>query len=141
LNDIVNSSGQPMTKLDPSPVPGGDGGTSLDLSVVICTYNRSSLLVRALESLEFQEPADLAYEVLVVDNNSSDDTRNVAQHFVEKRPPRFRYIFEPKQGLSYARNAGIANARAEDIAFTDDDVRSWIMATNHFMWIRLVPFR
>jgi len=97
--------------------------TKLDLSVVICTYNRSGLLVRALESLEFQEPPDLAYEVLVVDNNSSDETRIVAQRFVAKHPQGFRYIFEPKQGLSYARNAGIAEARAENIAFTDDDVR------------------
>lgn len=112
-----------MTKLDQSPPPGVDSGTSLALSVVICTYNRSSLLVRALESLEFQEPADLAYEVLVVDNNSTDDTRIVAQRFVAKNYHRFRYLFEPKQGLSYARNAGIAEARAENIAFTDDDVR------------------
>lgn len=117
------SSDKQMANLDRSPAPGDDSGTSLDLSVVICTYNRSGLLVRALASLELQEPADLAYEVLVVDNNSSDDTRIVAQRFVGKNPQRFRYIFEPKQGLSYARNAGIADARAENIAFTDDDVR------------------
>jgi glycosyltransferase involved in cell wall biosynthesis len=65
----------------------------------------------------------------VVDNNSTDKTRDVAQRFVDQSSGRFRYIFEPKQGLSYARNAGIAKARAEIIAFTDDDVRvssNWV---------------
>ena len=106
-----------------------DEARPVDVSIVICTYNRCGLLVRALESLENQEAADVRYEVLVVDNNSSDETRNITQRFVEKKPGRFRYVFEPKQGLSYARNAGIAKARAENIAFTDDDVRvasNWV---------------
>jgi len=81
-------------------------------------------LARALQSLQQQDTADVSYEILVVDNNSTDDTRKVAQPFLNETPGRFRYIFEPKQGLSYARNAGIAQARAEIVAFTDDDVRT-----------------
>jgi glucosyl-dolichyl phosphate glucuronosyltransferase len=102
---------------------------AVDVSVVISTYNRCSLLARALESLQHQDSGDVSYEVLVVDNNSTDETRNVAQTLMGESPGRFRYIFEPKQGLSYARNAGIAGARAEVVAFTDDDVRvssNWV---------------
>src|SRR5258705_7046279 len=105
-----------MTELDHPRTSGDVSGTAVDVSVVICTYNRCSLLVRALESLQHQEPADLSYEVLVVDNNSTDETRDITQRFIEKNPRKFRYIFEPKQGLSYARNAGIAKARAQNIA-------------------------
>jgi glucosyl-dolichyl phosphate glucuronosyltransferase len=118
-----------VTELDTVRASGDSSGRAVDVSVVVCTYNRCDLLVRALESLEHQEPPELSYEVLVVDNNSSDHTRDVTQRFVENNPGRFRYIFEPKQGLSYARNTGIANARAENIAFTDDDVRvspNWV---------------
>ena len=123
------TTGEGIAELDRSRTSEDESGTSVDVSVVICTYNRCSLLVRALESLQDQEPADLSYEVLVVDNNSADETRDVTLRFVEKNPGKFRYIFEPKQGLSYARNAGIAKACAQNIAFTDDDVRvsrNWV---------------
>jgi cellulose synthase/poly-beta-1,6-N-acetylglucosamine synthase-like glycosyltransferase len=75
-------------------------GTSMDVSVVISTYNRCSLLARALESLQHQETSGVSYEILVVDNNSTDETRAVAQRFMDSTPGRLRYIFEPKQGLS-----------------------------------------
>jgi glycosyltransferase involved in cell wall biosynthesis len=61
--------------------------------------------------------------VLVVDNNSSDQTRPVVQSLAAQNPERLKYLFEPKQGLSYGRNTGIANSKASIIAFTDDDVR------------------
>jgi glycosyltransferase involved in cell wall biosynthesis len=103
---------------------------AVDVSVVISTYNRCSLLARALESLLHQESMHVSYEILVVDNNSTDETRAVTQHLIDECSEKVRYIFEPKQGLSYARNAGIASARAEIIAFTDDDVRvssNWVL--------------
>jgi len=109
----------------PQPISqrtGDEPGKAVDVSVVISTYNRCNLLAHALESLRHQEPVDVSYEILVVDNNSTDETKNVTQRFIDQDPEKFRYIFEPKQGLSYGRNAGIANARAEVIAFTDDDV-------------------
>jgi len=102
---------------------------SVDVSVVISTYNRCTLLARALESLQNQDTADVSYEILVVDNNSTDETRAVTQRMINATPGRLRYVFESKQGLSYARNAGIASARAKIIAFTDDDVRvanNWV---------------
>jgi glucosyl-dolichyl phosphate glucuronosyltransferase len=121
--------GEGITKPIDSRTPVDDYETAVDVSVVISTYNRCSLLARALESLLHQENAAVSYEILVVDNNSTDETRDITQHFIDQKLGRFRYIFEPKQGLSYARNAGIARARAEIIAFTDDDVRvsgNWV---------------
>jgi glucosyl-dolichyl phosphate glucuronosyltransferase len=93
----------------------------VDLSVVLSTYNRGALLKNALEKLVAQQSSGMEYEILVVDNNSTDHTKQLVQSFVE-RDPHFRYIFEPKQGLSYARNAGIEAARSDLIVFCDDDV-------------------
>jgi len=59
---------------------------------------------------------------LVVDNNSTDRTRDVVDELSKKWPGRFRYVFEPQQGLSFARNAGIRNSLGSVLAFTDDDV-------------------
>jgi glucosyl-dolichyl phosphate glucuronosyltransferase len=93
------------------------------VSVVICTYNRADLLPAALEDVLAQnDPQTPAFELLVVDNNSTDSTRAVVER-AEARDGRVRYLRETKQGLSHARNAGIAAACAPVIAFTDDDVR------------------
>lgn len=94
----------------------------LDVSVVIGTYNRCELLVGALESLINQEPKGVRFEILVVDNNSTDNTRGVVESFQRSKIP-VRYIFEPNQGISHARNAGIIQSLSPIVAFTDDDVR------------------
>jgi glycosyltransferase involved in cell wall biosynthesis len=91
-----------------------------EISVVLCTYNRSKLLTDALAALVGQTDAP-RYEVVVVDNNSSDDSRAVIDRFTSTG--LVRYVFEPVQGLSHARNRGIATAAANILAFTDDDVR------------------
>lgn len=102
----------------------------MDLSVVICTWNRSKTLPGVLASLEkCVVPPAIQWEVVIVDNNSTDDTRNVCQAFVNKHPGTFRYIFEARQGKSFAQNTGIQNASGEIIALTDDDVAvdsNWI---------------
>ncbi len=94
-----------------------------DISVVIGTYNRSEMLAAALYSMLGQESKGVRYEVVVVDNNSSDATREVVKSYMEQGHENLRYVFEAKQGVSHARNTGIAEARAEIIAFADDDVR------------------
>jgi glycosyltransferase involved in cell wall biosynthesis len=93
-----------------------------DVSVVIGTYNRCRRLAAALESLIEQESKDVRFEVIVVDNNSTDNTREVVESFQQSKIP-VRYIFEPHQGISHARNAGIIQAGSPIVAFTDDDVR------------------
>jgi glycosyltransferase involved in cell wall biosynthesis len=94
-----------------------------DVSVVITTYNRSEMLAAALDSVLAQESGDVRYEVIVVDNNSSDRTREVIESAIAPGRAHLQYIFEPRQGVSYARNAGVAVAGAPIIAFADDDVR------------------
>ena len=101
------------------------------VSVVICTYNRHASLSRALESIaQSRVPATIRWEVLVVDNNSSDLTKTVVKRYCERFPGRFFYAFEGEQGKSHALNTGIAQARGEVIAFTDDDVEvdsEWLL--------------
>lgn len=94
----------------------------MKLSIIIATYNRSASLVRTLESI-VRQSADVAlWECVVVNNNSTDDT---AQRFAEfaAAHPHFslRMVDEPKQGLSNARNGGIAAAQGQYIAIIDDD--------------------
>ena len=102
-----------------------------EISVVLSTYNRGPLLEPALRSvLAQQQPAAPAFELIVVDNNSTDGTRAIVER-VAAEDARVRYVFEARQGLSHARNAGIVQARGAFVAFTDDDVRAeadWLAA-------------
>lgn len=99
-----------------------------DVSVVLSTYNRADRLPTALDAL-LSQITDVAYEVIVVDNNSTDGTRTVVEGAASRSNGRLRYVFESRQGLSYGRNAGIAAARSSIVAFSDDDVhvaQDWI---------------
>jgi glycosyltransferase involved in cell wall biosynthesis len=95
----------------------------VEISVVVSTYNRSSLLAKALASVLENQTGGLRYEVIVVDNNSTDDTPHVVESFRSRGHRNLRYVFEQRQGVSYARNAGIKTARASLVAFFDDDIR------------------
>jgi glycosyltransferase involved in cell wall biosynthesis len=96
---------------------------AMRISVILCTFNRCQVLPKALESVAASVlPASVEWEILVVDNNSQDQTRGVVEEFCQRFPGRFRYVCELQQGLSHARNAGIRQARGEILAFTDDDV-------------------
>lgn len=96
---------------------------ALNITAILCTYNRAESLAATLECLaDSQLPASITWEILVVDNNSTDQTREIVEHFCHRYAGRFRYLFEPKPGKSRALNAGIANARGEILAFVDDDV-------------------
>jgi glucosyl-dolichyl phosphate glucuronosyltransferase len=95
----------------------------MKITVVLCTYNRSGSLAKTLNSVAAQTlPESVDWEVLVVDNNSSDRTREVTEGFSNRHPGRFRYLFEPQPGKSHALNAGIRQARGDILAFLDDDV-------------------
>jgi glycosyltransferase involved in cell wall biosynthesis len=103
-----------------------------EISVVICTYNRAELLRLALTTLLRQSPADLTYEVVVVDNNSTPETRAVVEE-IAQTDERVRYVRETRQGNAYARNTGVIEARAPIVAFLDDDV------TVRDNWIEIIP--
>jgi glycosyltransferase involved in cell wall biosynthesis len=101
----------------------------IDITAVMSTYNRCDSLPTAMESVLNQETGGVSYELIVVDNNSNDATRQVVESFISRGHTNLRYVFEPKQGLSHGRNAGIENARGAIVAFVDDDVRAerdWI---------------
>jgi glycosyltransferase involved in cell wall biosynthesis len=94
----------------------------MEASIIVCTYNRAESLRDTLRALRAQKTAaDHQWEVIVVDNNSQDHTRAVVEQ-ARQDWPRLHYAFEEKQGLSYARNHGIAVAQGEVVLFTDDDV-------------------
>lgn len=92
-------------------------------SVIVCTYNREDLLPECLLSLAVQTFNPEQYEVVIVNNNSSDNTLKVAEEFVE-RFSNFRLVTESEQGLSHARNMGVREATGEYLAFIDDDARA-----------------
>ncbi|HYB53873.1 MAG TPA: glycosyltransferase [Thermoanaerobaculia bacterium] len=95
----------------------------MHLSVVIGTFNRALLLEGTLRALAEQRvPESLKWEIVVVDNNSRDETARVVAAFVEMAAVPTRRFFEPQQGLSHARNRGLREARGSLIAFIDDDV-------------------
>jgi glycosyltransferase involved in cell wall biosynthesis len=96
----------------------------MKVSVILCTFNRAAILEGAIESIARQSPPLSGdWEIIVVDNNSSDRTPAIVQDISRRYPGRLRYVFEGKQGLSQARNAGIRQARGEILIFVDDDVR------------------
>ena len=90
------------------------------ISVVICTFNRSAYLPRLLESLRMQKIDSRSFEILVVDNNSTDETPGVVRGLQETMR-NLRYVYEPEQGLSLARNRGLREARSPLVAYVDDD--------------------
>jgi glucosyl-dolichyl phosphate glucuronosyltransferase len=95
----------------------------MKITVILCTYNRCQSLARALESVAVQSlPDHVEWEVLVVDNKSDDQTREVVVDFSRRYPSRFCYLFEPQPGKSHALNSGLRMARGEVLAFIDDDV-------------------
>lgn len=94
----------------------------MKITVIVCTYNRCQVVTKALDSIAVQNmPASVEWDVLVVDNNSTDQTREVVEQYCLQNPARFSYMLESKQGLSNARNAGIQKSRGDVLAFTDDD--------------------
>ena len=94
------------------------------LSLIIATYNRAEQLMVTLQSVASQSAKSALWECIVVDNNSVDNTRERVEAFQRVFPDlNIRYLFEQQQGLSAARNAGIAVAEGDIIAFVDDDER------------------
>jgi len=93
------------------------------IEVVICTYNNAALLEHTLRSVSEQNTQpELRWRVTVVDNNSSDVTAQVVERFQRgDRIPKLRYLFEPRQGLTFARLCAFSNATATWVLFVDDD--------------------
>lgn len=99
------------------------------VSIIICTYNAQDRIMPTLDSLLTLD-VDADTEIIIVDNNSTDKTKEVILNFIgENNNLKARYVFEGKQGLSNARNRGIVESKGAIIVFLDDDVvpdKSWI---------------
>lgn len=97
---------------------------STDVSIIVCTFNRSAMLRGSLASLCNQRMAtNISWEVLVVDNNCTDDTDRVTREAAKNLALPLRCVREEKQGLSNARNRGISASTGRYLLFTDDDTR------------------
>jgi glycosyltransferase involved in cell wall biosynthesis len=93
------------------------------ISVLICTYNRSELLGQTLAALSRATmPDGCTVEIVVVDNNSTDETPVVTRRAAASGPIPVRYVHERQQGKSFALNTGLSIAQGQIIALTDDDV-------------------
>ncbi len=102
------------------------------VSVCIPTHQRASLIGRTLESLIHQRVAPaLEWEIVVANNNCTDDTSNVVSRYAARATVPVAQVFESRPGVSYARNAAFAAATGEILAFVDDDIRpedTWLGA-------------
>lgn len=104
---------------------------NVDVSIVISTYNRARDLHETLESVLGQHCPATKFEAVIVDNGSTDHTREVIESFAMQSDSRIRYLFEPRKGVSFGRNAGIEASLAPILAFADDDeilAPQWVAA-------------
>lgn len=110
----------------------------LDITVAIPTYNGATRLPKVLEKLQNQTGTEgINWEILIVDNNSSDDTAKVVEHYQSNWPQQvpLKYILEPEQGAAFARLRAVREARGELIGFLDDDNlpdTNWVAAACAF---------
>jgi len=106
-------------------------GGNLQISAIVCTYSNASLLRRTLDSLIKQTLPPQEYEIIVVDNNSTDNTPEVVREFQEQCSHQIHYVLETTQGLSAARNTGVQQSSGPIISFIDDDAEAdpgWLAA-------------
>lgn len=111
------------------------------LTAIICTYNRAKYIGNLLESLAANDLKKNEYEIVLVDNNCTDNTREICEAFAKAhKEVNFRYVVEPEQGLSAARNKGIKEAKGEIIVYVDDDalVDAWYLRT-YAEWFKAHP--
>src|SRR6185437_5653001 len=106
------------------------------ISVIICTYNREKFILMTLECLAIQNFPIKDFEIIIVNNKSTDGTKAICENFIKKHPDlNTNYVEEYNQGHSFARNRGIKEAKGEILTFLDDDafaVPGFLKAINVF---------
>jgi GT2 family glycosyltransferase len=107
------------------------------ISIIICTYNRDPYIYRSLQQLAENNFRPDAYEIVLVNNSSTDGTERECRRFEADFPSLpFRYFVEANQGLSHARNRGIAEAQGDMLVFLDDDafvVKSYLQNLQRYL--------
>lgn len=108
----------------------------MKFSVIFCTYNREKYIYNAMKSIAEQDFPYTDYEIVLINNNSTDSTESICNRFREDYPQvGFRYFIETNQGLSYARNRGVKESRGDILVFVDDDAtvfESYLPSINIF---------
>lgn len=104
---------------------------NIRISVIVCTYNGADRLKCVIDSLLGQNYDANRFEILIIDNDSNDNTRDVCEEIINSsRNKRIKYYFEKNKGLSHARNRGIKESKGQVVAFIDDDAIAapdWIL--------------
>ena len=113
------------------------------LTLIICTYNRASLLTYCLRALVEQDHIPEPWELLIVDNNSNDDTQQIVEDFFAQHPYLAgRCITESRQGLSHARNRGYQEAQSDWVLYLDDDAKARPDFLRRALWlVEQAPFQ
>jgi len=105
-------------------------------SVIVCTYNREKYLYNALKSVAENDFSYDQYEIILINNNSNDNTESECERFRKDFPQvNFNYFLEHNQGLSFARNRGIDEAKGDILVYIDDDAtvnRGYLKAIDDF---------
>jgi GT2 family glycosyltransferase len=131
IGDFSMNRGSSLLHDDPT-APSECRGPYEPLTVLICTWNRARLLGETLDSLAaMRVPDGLQWNVLVVDNNSTDETSTVVHDRARAFPVRLDYAFEPRQGKSWAMNTGLAASTSPIVGLVDDDINvsaDWLVA-------------
>ena len=97
----------------------------MKISVIIPTFNRSESLIRTLNSFLYQKEMDNQYEIIVSDNNSTDNTKKIVSEFKSIiKNIKIKYHFEKEQGVHYARNSAAKISAGSILYFTDDDMEA-----------------
>jgi glycosyltransferase involved in cell wall biosynthesis len=104
------------------------------ISIIICTYNRADIISYCLESFVSQTAGQDLFEVIVIDNNSKDNTKEIVLRF-ESKIKNLRYVFEKEIGLSHARNLGYREAKFNWISYVDDDAKAYPDYVERACWV------
>lgn len=108
--------------------------TNIQVSIAICTFNREFFLEKCLNSIFKYTKQSKLFDIIVIDNNSSDNTKDVVLKF-QKENYNLRYFKEKNIGLSYARNRAIKETKTPYIAFIDDDVKISKTYLDRLIWL------
>jgi glycosyltransferase involved in cell wall biosynthesis len=101
----------------------------MDLSIIIPCYNCEKTILKTLDALLVQKDNNYSFEIIAVDNNSNDNTKNLLLDYKSKSYPDLNYVFEPNPGSANARNAGLEKAKGKIIVLIDSDIivnRNWM---------------
>ena len=97
----------------------------MKISVIIPTFNRSESLIRTLKVFFINQEMDNQYEIIVSDNNSTDNTKKIVSEFISKNKNiKIKYHFEKEQGVHFARNSAAKISKGRILYFTDDDMEA-----------------